>query len=345
MPEEVKFNIHRFDPDKDKEAITKEYTVPLKEGMTVLDGLEHIQKNIDKTLSYKSSCRAGKCQSCAMVINGSQALACQTVVKDKVITLKPLPGMKLVKDLVVTPSKDIKFKVFRFDPDTDKQPYFKEYTVPVTFGMTVLEGLSYIQEYLDGSLVFRSSCRAGVCGSCGMHINGKYRLSCETQILALEADVITVKPIAHMKILKDLIVDLEPFWAKYRSIKPYLIPGDPNPEIERIQTQDDREDLVGMIDCILCGCCQGACTMTGTDEEYLGPAILFKADRFVRDSRDKALKERINLVGGDHGVWRCHTIYNCQVACPKQLDPTGAIADLKRKSIDRGTRISFWGRI
>ena len=238
----------------------------------------------------------------------------------------------------------VTIKVQRFDPDKDKTTYFQSYEIPASPGMTVLEGLSYIQEHIDGTIAFRSSCRAGVCGSCSMHINGKYRLACETQIDHLGKSI-TIKPLGHMKILKDLIVDLEPFWEKYRSIMPYLNPGEPAPETERIQTQEEREKLEGLIDCILCGCCQGACTITGTDEDYLGPAILLKADRFIMDSRDKAKKQRLEMVGGEHGIWRCHTIYNCQVSCPKHLDPTGAIADLKRKSIDKETMFSFWGKI
>lgn len=240
---------------------------------------------------------------------------------------------------------EVIFKIQRFDPDIDKKPYFKEYKIPVPTGMTILDGLSYIQEHVDGTIAFRSSCRAGVCGSCGMHINGKFRLACETQVVLLKSKVITIKPLSHMRILKDLIVDMEPFWEKYRSIKPYLSPGEPHGELERIQTQDDREKLENLIDCILCTCCHASCSVTGTDTDYLGPAVLLKANRFVQDSRDKARDQRLDLIGGDHGVWRCHTIYNCQVACPKSLDPTGSIANLKRKAIDKSTKISFWGKI
>jgi len=242
---------------------------------------------------------------------------------------------------------DVIYNIQRFDSDKDAAPYFKEYKVLYTEGMTVLDGLYYILEHLDGTLAFRSSCRSGVCGSCGMNINGEYCLACETQV-AYFGSYLTVKPLGNMKIVKDLVVDLEPFWNKFKSIRPYLMPGNPDPDpekIERIQTEDDRALLEGLIDCILCGCCQAACPMTGTDEEYLGPAILMKADRFARDSRDGAIKQRLDTVDSEHGVWRCHTVYDCQVACPKSLDPTGAIADLKRKAVAQGTGCSFLGKI
>lgn len=225
-----------------------------------------------------------------------------------------------------------KFKIFRFDPDTDKRPYFKSYEVPDKKGLTVLEGLLYIQQNLDGSLAFRTACRAGICGSCAMHINGSYRLACETQIGALGSKI-KIRPLAHLPVIKDLFVDMTKFWDRYKFIKPYLIPGDPNPEKERIQTPDQREKLNDMIDCILCGCCYSSCTVTLTDPEYLGPAAIMKANRFVCDSRDNAKKERLKLVDTDHGVWRCHTIFNCQKACPKDLNPPASIANLKRKTL------------
>jgi succinate dehydrogenase / fumarate reductase iron-sulfur subunit len=235
--------------------------------------------------------------------------------------------------------KEVKFKVFRFDPEKDKNFHFDTFVVPTRPGMTVLEGLLYIRENIDSSLAFRTSCRAGVCGSCAMHINGRYRLACETQI-SVCGNIIRIRPLAHLNIIKDLVVDMTPFWKKYKFIKPYLIPGNPNPvDIggkERIQTQDEREKLTGIIDCILCGCCYAACPMTATHEEYLGPAAFLKANRFFLDTRDNADEERLKLVASEeHGVWRCHTIFNCQKACPKELDPAGAIANLKMNAIFR----------
>lgn len=224
------------------------------------------------------------------------------------------------------------FKIFRFDSTKDEKPYYQTFTVPYKKGMTVLEGLLYIQQKIDGSLAFRTACRAGICGSCAMHINGSYRLACETQISDL-GDIVKVRPLAHLKVIKDLFVDMVPFWEKYKYIKPYLIPGDPNPEKERIQTPDQREKLNDLIDCILCGCCYAACTVTLTDPNYVGPAAFLKANRFNQDSRDSASADRLDLIDSDHGVWRCHTIFNCQKACPKDLNPPEAIANLKRKAL------------
>lgn len=227
---------------------------------------------------------------------------------------------------------NVTFKVFRFNPDNDKKHYFDTFSIPFTKGMTVLDGLFYIQRRMDGSLAFRVSCRAGVCGSCSMHINGKYRLACETQVGLLGGNI-TVRPLSHLPIFKDLFVDFKPFWDKYKYIKPYLIPGNTADETERLQTQDDRKKIDLIIDCILCSSCYSSCTMTATHKDYLGPAALLKVNRFVQDTRDNATTERLDVASGNDGVFRCHTIYNCQYVCPKDLDPTGAIANLKRKIV------------
>jgi len=228
------------------------------------------------------------------------------------------------------------FSVFRFDPDADHSPRFDAFRVPpFKKSLTVLEGLFYIQEKLDGSLAFRASCREGICGSCAMHINGKYRLACETQVAELDSGTVRIQPLGHLAVLRDLVVDMEPFFEKYKYIKPFLMPGSPPPERERPQTADEQAKVMPSIDCILCSCCYSSCTVTGTDPEYLGPAALLWADRFIRDSRDSADDERLDLIDQVHGVWRCHTIFSCQEVCPKDLDPTGAIADLKRKAIRR----------
>jgi len=225
-----------------------------------------------------------------------------------------------------------RFSVFRYDSSSSEGPRFQEYEIPYSQGLTVLGGLLYIQQRVDGSLAFRYSCRAGVCGSCAMHINGRYRLACETQVADCNMQV-TVRPLGHLPIIKDLIVDMTRFWKHYRAIKPYLIPGSPPPEREYIQTPDERACLDGIIDCILCGACYGACTTTAADPEFLGPAALAKANRFVLDSRDAATEERLELVSGEHGAWRCHQIFSCQRVCPKDINPPGAISDLKRAAV------------
>ncbi len=232
-------------------------------------------------------------------------------------------------------SEKVTIRVQRFDARKDRKPYFQTYEVEMEPGLTVLGALLKIQMEQDGSLAFRSACRAGVCGSCAMHINGRYRLACETQVRSL-GKKITIRPLGHLPVVKDLMVDMTDFWRKYRAVRPYLIPGSPPPERERPQSPSDREALGDLPNCIQCMACYAACTMTALDSEYLGPAALLKVDRFIRDSRDDAAEDRLDIVSGEHGIWRCHTIFNCQVVCPKDLDPAGAIADLKRLAIKRG---------
>lgn len=224
------------------------------------------------------------------------------------------------------------FKVFRYNPKTGDQAYFQTYQLPEIKGMTVLEGLYYILENIDPTLAFRSSCRQGVCGSCAMHIGEKYRLACETQIADI-GDAVTIRPLAHMKIIRDLVVDLDPFFAQYEKIKPYLIPSGEPPTREFKQSPAQRAKIDFHVDCILCACCYGSCPVVATDEKYLGPHALLKALRFVDDSRDGATNERLAYLASDFGVFRCHTIFNCQQVCPKDLDPTGAIGKLKMKAL------------
>ena len=229
---------------------------------------------------------------------------------------------------------EICFKVFRFDPDKDRKPYFQKFQVPyVRKDLTVLEGLFYIQENLDNSLAFRSSCKSAVCGSCAVHINGGYRLACNTLVSGLKGDRVTIRPLGHLDMIKDLFVNLEPFWEKYEYIKPYLISKTSPSNHERLQIRSDRAKLDGLIDCILCGCCYSSCMVTLTNNKYLGPAALLWANRFFMDSRDDAKDERLAIVNVENGVWRCHTIFNCQQSCPKCLNPAGCISNLKMKLV------------
>ncbi|MCF6154684.1 MAG: succinate dehydrogenase iron-sulfur subunit [Candidatus Brocadia sp.] len=227
------------------------------------------------------------------------------------------------------------FHILRFNPDTDKKPFFQKFEIPFTRkDLTVLEGLNYIQQRLDNSLAFRSSCREAICGSCAMHINGKYRLACNTLVSKLKSNTITIRPIAHMPIHKDLFVDMKPFWEKYEYIKPYLMPGKPLPTSgERIQSPDERAKIDILVDCILCSCCHSSCPVTASHEKYLGPMAFLTIDRFVSDSRDGAKEERLTIVNDEHGVWRCHTVFNCQEVCPRDLNPSGSIAHLKMEIV------------
>ncbi|MBI5777846.1 MAG: succinate dehydrogenase iron-sulfur subunit [Planctomycetes bacterium] len=236
------------------------------------------------------------------------------------------------------------FRVFRFDPADNKPARFDTYTVPWEKGMTVLEGLLYISDYFQDSPSFRYSCRAAVCGSCAMHINGKYRLACNTLIETLLKEgngTITIQPLAHLPVYKDLVVNMDNFFRNYEAIRPYLIPDKSVPENgsaalttrEFIQSPKDRKKIDGAIDCILCGACYGSCPVAGTNPEYLGPHAILKAARFYNDSRDAASKERLSIIGNNHGLFRCHSIFNCQVVCPKNLDPAGAISQMKMKLV------------
>lgn len=228
---------------------------------------------------------------------------------------------------------EVTFKIFRFDPDTDKSHHFDEFQISVTKGMTVLDGLYEIQNNLDPSLTFRSSCREGVCGSCAMHISGSYSLACETQIIPLKKKIITIRPLSHLPIIRDLVVDFSLFWKKYKLIKPYLIPGESAGEKERFQSPAERINLDVIVDCILCASCYSSCMLTDTDPEYIGPAALTKICRFINDGRDSDKERRLTVASDEHGVARCHTMYNCKEACPKEINPTKWIAKLKKEIV------------
>lgn len=223
----------------------------------------------------------------------------------------------------------VRFRVLRFDPDQELDPRLQNFEVPVMPGMTVLDGLLYIQKRLDPSLAFRASCRAAVCGSCAMLINSEYGLACETPVPSVES--ILLAPLPGLRIHKDLVVDLTPFWEKYEAVRPYLMAGKPFPPQEFSQSPDEHRRISRVIDCILCGSCSSSCLATHTHPEALGPSALQTAYRFVIDSRDGAIEERLLLVGGERGVFHCHNLFHCQLACPKDLNPTQAIAQLKRQ--------------
>jgi len=197
--------------------------------------------------------------------------------------------------------------------------------------MTVLDALFQVLEKKDRLLAFRYSCRSAVCGSDAMFINGKQRLACNTQISEL-GDEITVAPLPRLPVIRDLVVDLHSFFHKIEMVKPYLVPREPYPTKEFLQSPKDRLMIDVAIDCIDCGACLSACPSAWTDPSYIGPAAAVKAARFVADTRDTAKRERLRLVGCEDGIWRCHTIFNCADACPKSIDPPYFIQYLKRKA-------------
>lgn len=227
---------------------------------------------------------------------------------------------------------EIIFKIFRFNPGQDEKPYFKEYKVEVQKGVTVLDCLNEIKWKKDGTLSYRRSCRSAICGSCAMTINGINRLACKTQVLHLKSNKVTVSPLPKFKLIRDLIVDMDPFFEKLEQTKPYMITYSPHPEKEYYQSIKDRKKLDDTINCIMCGACTTACPTTWTNNSYLGPAAFNKAYRFVVDSRDEGSEEHLDAVNDESsGIWRCHGITNCFDACPKNIDLTKYIGKLKMK--------------
>jgi succinate dehydrogenase / fumarate reductase iron-sulfur subunit len=219
--------------------------------------------------------------------------------------------------------------VLRYDPAKTTEPHYETYDVKATNDTTVLDALFEILETQDHSLAFRYSCRSAVCGSCAMFINGRYKLACSTLISETGRDVI-IQPLPHMPIIKDLVVDLTTFFEKYMVIKPYVVPIKPPPEKEWIQSPQQRSKINDSTDCIMCAACYSSCPSVWTGKNYLGPAAILWAYRFAADSRDGMLRDRVEVVGSEDGLWRCHTIFNCTEACPKSLNPARFIESLKR---------------
>jgi len=229
----------------------------------------------------------------------------------------------------------MKFRIQRFDPDRDAKPYFKEYDLePGPSDRMLLDALVRIKA-MDDSLSLRRSCREGVCGSDAMNINGRNGLACTTKLADLP-DVVTLKPLAGLPIIRDLIVDMTLFFQQYHSVKPYVIDDDPMPERERLQSPEEREQLDGLYECILCACCSTACpSFWWNPDKYVGPAGLLQAYRFIADSRDKALNERLGDLEDPYRLFRCHTIMNCTDVCPKGLNPALAIGRIRELLIKR----------
>lgn len=225
------------------------------------------------------------------------------------------------------------FRVFRFDPVKDKQPDFRSYELKDTAGMTILDALIHIKQNMDSTLTFRRSCGSAICGSCAVTANGKNMLACNNQVDSLKKKTVTLEPLPGFPIIRDLVVDWEPFFEKYRSIKPYLLAKSSPPEKERIQSQAVRKTYNDAAMCIMCSACTSSCPVLWTDDSYLGPAALTKVWRFVADDRDEATAERLSIVNNEKGVWRCHTIFRCSDSCPKDIDTAGCIENLRKKVV------------
>lgn len=230
--------------------------------------------------------------------------------------------------------KQYKYRIKRFDPEKDNASRWEEFEVELEPFERLLDGLTKIKDRADGSLTFRRSCAHGICGSCAMKINGKNRLACQTLGKDMP-EIIEFEPLPSFPVIKDLVVDMVPFFDQNTKILPYLINFDPAPERERLQSPEDQHKILQAITCILCGCCTSSCPSYWADKEYLGPAAILKGARFVLDTRDRAMDERIERLAQEHGVWRCHSIYNCVEVCPKEIDVTGHIAEMKRIAVKK----------
>jgi succinate dehydrogenase / fumarate reductase iron-sulfur subunit len=230
--------------------------------------------------------------------------------------------------------KNYRFRIKRFDPDRDSSARWEEFTVGLEPFERLLDGLIKIKDHLDGSVTFRRSCAHGICGSCAMKINGKNRLACQTLVKEMP-ETIAFEPLPAFPVIKDLVGDMEPFFGMNETVLPHLVNNEPPPERERLQSPEDQRKILQAITCILCGCCTSSCPTYWADKKYLGPAAILKGARFVLDTRDRAGDERMALLTQPHGIWRCHSIYNCVEVCPKEIDITGHISTMKRLAVKK----------
>ena len=229
------------------------------------------------------------------------------------------------------------FKVYRYDPEVDANPRWDTYDVAVDqCGPMVLDAILHIKNTVDPTLAIRRSCREGVCGSCAVNVGGRNTLACTHAWSDVPGKEITLSPLPHMPVIKDLVPDLSLFFAQYESIEPWLHTDTPEPQKEWVQTPEDRGLIDGLYECILCACCSTSCpSYWWNQEKYLGPAALLQAYRWLADSRDEARGERLDYLEDPFKLYRCHTIMNCAQVCPKGLNPAKAIASIKAMLVDR----------
>jgi succinate dehydrogenase / fumarate reductase iron-sulfur subunit len=232
----------------------------------------------------------------------------------------------------------VDLRIRRFNPEQDKKQWWGEYTIEdIDPCDSVLDILHIVKWTIDGTLTLRRSCAHGVCGSDAMRINGSNALACKVLISRLAKEgaseaKVQVEPILGLRVVKDLVVDMEPFFEHYRSVKPYFINESslPSNGRERIQSQEDRAKFDDTTKCILCAACTTSCPSYWANNQYVGPAAIVLAHRFIFDNRDEAYQERLEILGESFGVWRCRTIFNCTTACPRDIEVTQAIAEVKR---------------
>jgi succinate dehydrogenase iron-sulfur subunit len=233
--------------------------------------------------------------------------------------------------------KQVRYRVRQYDPNRDAAPHWESYTIPYTPGMTVLDGLWTIKERFAPGLAWRSSCRMGVCGSCGMLVNGLPRLACNTQVSELKTVEIAVAPLPNFATIRDLVPDLAPMFESHRALMPWIVRPDDeeqgHPTGEFAQSREELEHYLQFSYCIKCGCCMAACPTYATDPTYSGPMPLAQAHRYNSDSRDAGFSLRREPLRRDLGPWRCHFAGECSRVCPKGVDPAKAIQLMKRELV------------
>ena len=235
-----------------------------------------------------------------------------------------------------SPYITVTMRIRRFNPEVSEEQKWETYQVTAEPTDRVLDALHKVKWDLDGTLTFRRSCAHGVCGSDAMRINGKNRLACKTLLKDVNpSQPITVEPIKGLPVLKDLVVDMEPFFAAYRSVMPFLITTGNEPTRERVQSQKDRDRFDDTTKCILCAACTTSCPVYWADGQYFGPQAIVGAHRFIFDSRDEGTDQRLEILNDREGVWRCRTTFNCTEACPRGIEVTKAIQEVKRALIFR----------
>ena len=245
-----------------------------------------------------------------------------------------MPGKTWPKPAGATRLKE--YRVYRYDPDSGENPRLDTYFIDRDdCGPMVLDALLWIKNKVDPTLTLRRSCREGICGSCSMNIAGANTLACTKGMDEIDGHV-SVYPLPHMPVIKDLVPDLSTFYEQHRSIEPWLKTTTPTPDKEWLQSKPEREKLDGLYECILCACCSTSCpSYWWNGEKYLGPAVLLQAYRWLIDSRDEATTERLDNLEDPFKLYRCHTIMNCTKVCPKGLNPAKAIAEIKKMMVTR----------
>lgn len=237
-------------------------------------------------------------------------------------------------------SKKLILSIYRYNPEVDAKPYMKDYEIeiPVKSDPMILTLLERLKAEQDPSITYRRSCREGVCGSDGMNINGTNGLACITHLSQLNTDKIVIRPLPGFPVIRDLAVDMSQFYQQYERIEPYLQNDDIPPAQERLQSPEERAQLDGLYECILCACCTSSCpSFWWNPEKFVGPAGLLQARRFLADSRDKATLHRLDKLQDPFSVFRCRTIMNCTNVCPKGLNPSQAIAKIRTQMLTQET--------